>query len=303
MAKPKILVIVGPTASGKSSLAVKLAEKFNGEIISADSRQVYIGLDIGTGKITKREMGGVPHHLLDVTSPNQIFTVSDYERLARQAVIEITARGRLPIISGGTGFYLQALTNPINLPAVKPNLKLRRELEKLPTQKLFEQLKKFDPTRAAKIDSQNRRRLIRALEIARALGQVPTLAPQSPLAGSVLKLGLTVEKEKLKEKINTRLAKRLKQGLIAEVRKLHARGLSWQRLDDLGLEYRYLGLYLQNKLTKEELTTTLQTAIWHYARRQISWFKRDRQIRWLNWTKPDFPTAARLVRDFVRKNK
>ncbi|MEK7552505.1 MAG: tRNA (adenosine(37)-N6)-dimethylallyltransferase MiaA, partial [Patescibacteria group bacterium] len=139
----KMVVVLGPTAVGKSALAVRLAKKFNGEIISADSRQVYRGLNLGTGKITKREMGGVPHHLLDVTSPNQIFTVSDYERLARQAVIEITARGRLPIISGGTGFYLQALTNPINLPAVKPNLKLRRELEKLPTQKLFEQLKKF----------------------------------------------------------------------------------------------------------------------------------------------------------------
>ncbi len=165
LSKPKIIVIPGPTASGKSNLAVKLAKKFNGEIISADSRQVYKGLDIGSGKITKKEMRGVPHYLLDVASPKRTFTVSQYQKLAKKALEKILAKNKLPIVCGGTGFYIDALIYNYNLPAIPPQPKLRKQLEQKSTEELFEQLKKIDLKRAENIDKNNRRRIIRALEI------------------------------------------------------------------------------------------------------------------------------------------
>ena len=178
--RPKIIVVLGQTASGKSEFAVKLAKKFNppvgGEIISADSRQVYKGLDIGSGKIIKKEMKGVPHHLLDITSPKRTFTVYQYQKLAKKALKDIIKRGKIPIICGGTGLYIDSIIYGIKFPEVPPNPKLRKKLEKRTTEELFKQLQKLDPRRAQNIDKYNRRRLIRALEIIITTSKpVPTL--------------------------------------------------------------------------------------------------------------------------------
>jgi len=171
--KQKVLIILGPTASGKSDLAVQLAKKFKGEVISADSRQVYKGLDIGTGKITKKEMRGVPHHLLDVANPKKYFSVSDYKKLALLSLRYIETKKKLPIICGGTGFYIDALIGKINLPEVPPNKALRKKLEKLSAEKLYKMLLKKDSRRAKEIDPRNKVRVIRALEIVETLGKVP----------------------------------------------------------------------------------------------------------------------------------
>jgi len=287
----KIIVILGQTATGKSDLAVKLASRLhskqvkkfgiNGaEIISADSRQIYRGLNLGTGKITKKEMDGVPHHLLDVASPGRRFSVAQYKKLAQTAIKKIRRQNKLPIICGGTGFYIQALTDNLEIPNAKPDLKLRARLEKKTAEELFKELKEIDPRRAKNIDKCNPRRLIRALEIIYQTGRpVPKLelSPQP----NILFLGLKKSRPELARRIKIRLIKRLKQGMLAEVKKLHAQGLSWKRLDDLGLEYRWLAKYLQKKTSYQEMITRLQKDIEHYAKRQLTWFARDERIIWV----------------------
>lgn len=294
--KPKIVVIVGPTASGKSELGVRLAKKFNGEIISADSRQVYRELDIGTGKITKREMSYIPHHLLDVASPKQIFTVAHYQKLGKIAVKKTLKKNKLPIIVGGTGQYVDSLVNGTILPTVKPDSKLRTQLDKLTAEQLFKRLQKLDPQRASNIDGHNKRRLVRALEIVITTGKpVPAIEFSNEYA--VLKIGLKPDNEKLKKLIHRRLLVRMKHGLVKEVKKLHTDGLSWKRLDDLGLEYRWVSRYLQRLISKEEMMCTLEKEIWHYAKRQMTWFKRDEHIQWLETP----AQATTMARQFLKK--
>src|SRR3989344_1677449 len=190
ISKPKIIVILGQTASGKSELAVKLAKKINGEIISADSRQVYKGLNIGSGKITKKEMRGIRHHLLDVTNPKRTFTVSQYQKLAKKAIQKILNKGKTPIICGGTGLYIDALIYDYYLPEVAPQLKLRKKLEKLSTEELFKKLQKLDFHRAKNIDKNNRRRLIRALEIVLITGKTVPKLKERESGFDVLKIGI-----------------------------------------------------------------------------------------------------------------
>jgi tRNA dimethylallyltransferase len=268
----KIIVVCGPTATGKSDYAVTLAKKVGGEIISADSRQVYTGLDIGSGKITKREMKGVPHHLLDVANPRRVFSVAQYQRLATKAIKDILKRGNVPIICGGTGFYIDAVVYGQSLPAVKPNTILRKQLEKLSTEELAEKLQMLDIARYEDIDIHNRVRLIRAIEIATALGSVPKVSRTAQY--DVEWIYLDFPDEVLKDRIHTRLLKRMKTGMVAEVQHLHDEDVSWKRLESLGLEYRYLALYLQNKLSKADMLAQLELATWHYAKRQRTWFKK-----------------------------
>jgi tRNA dimethylallyltransferase len=213
--KPTIIVILGPTASGKSGIAVQVAKEFGGEIISADSRQVYRGMDIGTGKITKREMDGIPHHLLDVASPSRTFTVAQYQKLAHKKIGGIMKRGKLPIICGGTGFYIRSIVDNLVLPEIKPDAALRKKLEKKTAGELFAILQKLDPRRAKEIDRRNPRRLIRAIEIAEHLGQVPQIKTSSPY--NAIQIGVKIDGEVLKEKIRQRLLKLLAQNMIEEV--------------------------------------------------------------------------------------
>ena len=202
---PKILAILGPTAVGKSDCAVELALYFNGEVISADSRQVYKGLDIGTGKITEEEMKGVPHYLLDVVSPKEQFTVADWKKDSLKAINTITERGRHPIVCGGTGLYIQSVVDNISFPEVLPNKPLREKLEKKTPDELSRLLSSLDPERAKMIDHNNPRRLIRAIEIATEMGYVPRITAE-PLFGT-LQIGLTLPREELKERIHLRLYK------------------------------------------------------------------------------------------------
>jgi len=277
---PKILVIVGSNASGKTSLSIKLAKKFNGEVISADSRQVYKGMNLGTGKVTKKEMQGIKHYLLDVASPKSRFNAAQFVKLGERAIKEIQKKGKLPIVCGGTGFYVDALLYGLPV-AVTPDWKLRQHFDRLSADALFKKLKKIDPARAKNIDPHNKRRLIRALEIA-----LKTRAPVPPLARTlrynVLKIGVKRSKKELRKRIHDRLLIRMKQGMVKEIEKLHKQGVPWQKLDDFGLEYRFISRYLKGELSKEEMLTQLETAIWHYAKRQMTWFKRDKDIYWLN---------------------
>jgi tRNA dimethylallyltransferase len=294
--KLKVLAVLGPTSSGKSDLAVTLAKKFNGEIISADSRQVYRGMDLGTGKVTKREMRGVPHHLLDVASPKRVFSASDYARLAKRAIKKVSAKGKLPIICGGTGFYIAAALEKRSLAPVPPDLKLRAELSAKSAAELFKTLRKIDPRRARNIDARNPRRLIRAIEIARALGRSPERDREEEY--DALKIGLNFPLPILKDRIEARLKKRLRAGLIKEVRDLREGGVSFRRLEALGLEYRYVGRFLRGLLSRREMENELAREIFKYAKRQMTWFKKDGAIRWVGNGKG----AASLVSAFLRGN-
>ncbi|MBU1519642.1 tRNA (adenosine(37)-N6)-dimethylallyltransferase MiaA [Patescibacteria group bacterium] len=280
--KQKIIAVVGPTSSGKSDLAVLIAKKFGGEIISADSRQVYKGMDLGTGKITKKEMGGIPHHLLDIANPKRRYSVAQFNKDARRAITEIQERNKIPILCGGTGFYIQAITSNYVLPSVKPNKILREKLEKLSTKQLAVCLNKLDPQRAKEIDPRNPHRLIRAIEIATELGKVPLLSTQAPNPYNMLQIGIITNDSDLKERIKTRLLARIRRGMFAEAKHLHTRGVSWKRMEELGLEYKYLTLFLQNKLSKPEMIKQLNIASWQYAKRQKTWFKRDKNINWFS---------------------
>lgn len=292
--RPRVIAVVGPTASGKSSLAVEIARLVGGEVVSADSRQVYTGLDIGTGKVTKREMRGIPHHMLDVSNPKRKMSVVQYERLATRTVKDILKRGKVPIICGGTGLYIDSVLTDESFPAVPPNAKLRKELEKLSPEKLFEKLKRLDSTRAETIDAKNPRRLIRAIEVATALGSVPARTPATERYNT-LYIGLTLPKEELCARITARLLARMKRGMIAEARKLHKQGLSWKRMESLGLEYRFLAQFLQNRISKEEMVELLEISIRQYAKRQMVWFKRNEKIRWFE------PTETKKALGTVKK--
>lgn len=278
--KQKVLIIVGPTASGKSSLAIKIAKRFKGEIISADSRQVYKGMDIGTGKVTKREQRIVPHHLLDVADPKKDFSAARYVTLAQKAIADISGRGKLPIICGGTGFYIDALLGIASLPEVPPNKKLRAELEKLSAEKLYARLKRFDPRRAKNIDQYNKRRLIRALEIIAQTGKpIPESKPESKY--ETFWIGINLPKEVLAQRIEKRLDDRLKHGMIAEVKNLRKQGVNWKRLENFGLEYRWIARFLQEKILKTEMREQLLHDIIKYSKRQITWWKRNKEINWV----------------------
>lgn len=294
--KPLVIAVVGPTSSGKSDIAVLLAKTFGGEVVSADSRQVYRGLNIGTGKITKKEMRGIPHHLLDVASPTRRFSVSSYQKKAWRAVKSIWHRGNLPIVCGGTGFYVDTLLKGLSLPKVKPDIELRRVLEKKSADELFKMLRMLAPDRAKTIDCHNPRRLVRAIEIARSFGRVPTIQFKPKIAPEhILTIGISLPDKKLKKNIHERLLKRMKMGMISEARHLHENGLSWKRFEELGLEYRFLARYLEKKISKQEMLSQLETAINQYAKRQKQWFKRDKSIVWVRNAKE----AARIAKKFL----
>lgn len=283
MQKPLIYVVCGPTATGKSDYAVNLALKVNGEVISADSRQIYRGMDLGTGKITEAEMKGVPHHLLDIRDPDEDFSVEEFQKLAFEKIEEILSRGRTPIICGGTGFFIQAIVDNPAFPVAPANPVLRAELETKDLSELQEILKSIPAEDGAKVDIENKRRVIRAIELGRALGKIPAIKYGEQKYEFEM-IGLDFPDDVLKQRIEKRLLARLEAGMINEVKKLHDDGLSWQRLENFGLEYRYIAEFLQNIITEKDLPAdeawmieTLKLKIWQYAKRQRTWFKRDKK--------------------------
>ncbi|MFA6215207.1 MAG: tRNA (N6-isopentenyl adenosine(37)-C2)-methylthiotransferase MiaB [Patescibacteria group bacterium] len=311
---PKAVVILGPTSTGKTKLAVKLAKKFNGEIISADSRQVYQGMDIGTGKDLK-EYGKIPYHLIDIISPKKQLTLAQWQALACQKLGDILQRGKLPIICGGTGLYISALVEGyIFQKSENRNQKtehIRSKLNKLTLKQLLARLKKVDFKTHQIIDQNNRRRVQRALEIYYQTGQTKSeQLKKQPPPDNFLLLGLNFPKAVLHRRIEKRLKHRLEvEGLIAEVKRLRKQGVSWQRLDDFGLEYRWVSRYLQKKISRQELFEGLKKAIFDFAKRQMTWFsrqlsgsklpseERDKTVIWLQ----DFPSAENEVRQFLKK--
>jgi len=329
MIKPKIIVICGPTASGKSDLAVWLAKKMKtlshasgaagrasrtevlGEIISADSRQVYKGLDIGSGKVPRDKISlkspklqttsylykGVSHHLLDIANPKRKFTVYQYKEMADKAILDIMSRGKVPIICGGTGFYIDTVVKNLILPDVPADTIFRKKIEGYSKEKLFQMLQKLDPVRATNIDINNKVRMIRAIEVVRSLGKVPVVL-SVPIYES-LSFGINLGDEILKRRIRDRLLKRIKSGMVREVENLHKRGLSWRRMEELGLEYRYVTRYLQKKISRKEMTDTLCTESWHYAKRQMTWFRRDKGIVWVNVS--DKKKILHIAMKFLKK--
>lgn len=294
--RPKIIAVVGPTSSGKTSLSVKLAKEFDGEVISADSRQVYRGMDIGTGKVTEDEMEGVPHHLLDIVDPMEVYTAANFEIDANAAILGIQNRGRLPIVAGGSSFYIDLLRGNLQAAPVPPNEPLRAELEKFSTQELFEKLRVTDSRRAAEIDSNNRRRLERALEIIDAIGVVPEVI-KNESSFDWLIIGIDIPKEKLHQNIHTRLVERVEAGMIEEAKRLHTEGVTYERMDSLGLEYRYLAKYLQGEVSKTEMVELIEIKNRQFAKRQMTWLKRDKEIEW--FSPSDTALILKRVADFL----
>jgi len=296
----KLIVILGPTASGKSELAVKLAKKFKGEIVSADSRQVYKGMDIGTAKPTKKERKEILHYLIDIKNPNQIYTVWQYKKEAIKAINKIIKKGKSPFLVGGTGLYLKSVIENLEIPRVKPDWKLRKSLElKIKTRglkSLYDELIKIDPEAAYIMDSQNPRRIIRALEVA-----IKTKKPFSqqrkkgkPLY-DVLEIGLSLPEEKLKEKIEKRTNKMMKTGLVKEVKnliKIYDKNLP--TFDAIG--YREIIDYLNKKVSLAEAIKKIEKNTWHFAKRQMTWFKKDKIIIWVKNQKE----TEKLVRAFLK---
>lgn len=270
-----LLVIIGATGTGKSAFAVKLAKKLNGEVVSADSRQVYRGLDIGTGKLTKREREGVPHHLLDVTSLRRTYTAKQYGRDALRAIRDIWRRGKLPILCGGTGLYVRAVVDGVVFPEVPPNRKLRARFVQKSTEELFALLKKKDPRRARKIDRHNPRRLIRALEIIAAQGKVPAIR-EKPINAHVLIVGLRLPTQELERHTRARVRSWLRRGLRKEVARVPQ-----ERIAELGLVYRWGTRLVRKEITRSEFEDGLTRDLMKYAKRQETWFKRDQRILWL----------------------
>lgn len=277
-----LLVILGTNASGKSELGIRLANHLGGEIVSADSRQIYGGLDLGSGKITPAQASKVKHHLIDVADLSEYYSLAQYQRAAYSAIDSIAGAGKRPLLVGGTGLYISAIVEGYELVDVPPNDLLRAELEGLPLPQLVERLEKADPDAASRVDKSNQRRLIRAIEIA-AAGRPDSAAQKRSPRYNCLQLGLTWPREILAERIEKRLRDRLAAGMIDEVAGLRARGVSDTRLDKLGLEYRYVARYLRGELTtRADLSRELGSAIRQFAKGQLTWFKRDRRIIWLD---------------------
>lgn len=279
MNKPKAIAIVGPTSSGKTTLAIEIAKKFDGEVISTDSRQVYRGLDLGTGKVTPQEMDGVKHHLIDIINPDRTYTASEFELDATAAIMDIRSRGKVPIIAGGTFFYLDMLRG-IHQPArVPPDENFRLGLMGYSTDELFSKLESSDPDRAGTIDAKNRPRLVRALEIINSLGHVPKVKKvESPYDWLVI--GIDIGRIRLHQNIHDRLHERLDNGMVAEVENLHKNGLSYERMHALGLEYRYIAMCLKHEITYSVMINKLETKIRQFAKRQMTWLKKDKEIEW-----------------------
>ena len=282
--KPPLIVVLGPTASGKSSLSIALAQRFHGEIVSADSRQVYRRLNIGTAKVTAQERALVPHHLIDVVEPDEIYTVSQFQHASIHAIDAILAHRHIPFLVGGSPHYIQAVVDNLDMPQVAPQLALRAELELRSLSDLLQELQERDPQSFAVIDRNNPRRIIRALEVCITTGKL--FSEQRGLAHPLyraLMLGIQWPREVLYKRIDARVDERMQQGMVQEVQGLLDTGISHERLEALGLEYRFIDRWLRGEFPSEdEMVQRLKYAIHDFTRRQLTWFRRDTRIVWID---------------------
>jgi len=298
--KPKIIAIVGPTASGKTSLSITLAKELGGEIVSADSRQIYRGMNIGTAKPSRDELALVPHHMIDVKNPSEEYSVADYKRDALAAINDIITRGKLPIIAGGTGLYIKAVIENLDIPAIKADPALRTKLEQEIKEKgldaLFKRLVALDPEAAYIVDPKNPRRVVRALEVAITTGKPFTaqrITGEPPF--NSLTIGLDIAPEILRERIDRRIDEMMSDGLEEEVRELIKKyGANETAFDAIG--YREIIGYLKSASSLPDAITAMKMNTWHYAKRQMTWFKKDKTIRWIK--NPE--EAITIAKDFLK---
>jgi tRNA dimethylallyltransferase len=296
-----LIVITGTNASGKSQLAIELAQRFGGEIVSADSRQIYKGLNLGAGKVNATQQLLVPHHLLDIAHIRDNFTLGEFLPLAYRAIAQIHDRAKLPFVVGGTGLYVTAIVENYSIPKVPPNVALRDQLEAMDTAALMELLQQKDPSAAERIDINNRRRIIRALEVCIQTGK--------PFSDQIMRgickyrtmvLGLTWPRRDLYRMIDDRVDRRIGEGMIEEVRDLLDSGVPPERLWELGLEYRIISKFLLGHVpSQEQMTLELKFAIHRFARRQLSWFRRKSYVRWLDCTDDYKREAEQLIQEFL----
>ncbi|MBM3256470.1 MAG: tRNA (adenosine(37)-N6)-dimethylallyltransferase MiaA [Candidatus Moranbacteria bacterium] len=292
----KAIAIVGPTAAGKTKLGIALAQKFNGEIVSADSRQVYKHLDISTGKDLK-EYGGTPHYLIDIIEPNKEITVADFQKKAFAAIDKIIKKSKLPVIVGGSPFYVYAITEGWQFPKIDKDLVLRKKLNKKSLAELRKILSEIDPKAYKTVDIDNPRRLIRAVEVCTLSGKdFENSKPVSRPRYDFLFLGIRFSNEELKARVRKRTLAQLKEGMVEEVAEvLKKKKASHADLERLGLETRIVSLYLRGRIKKKELADLLIKNVYHFAKRQMVWFGKDKRIKWVN----SFSEAGDRVRDFL----
>lgn len=292
----KVVAVVGTNASGKSALGIELAKRFDAEIISADSRQVFRGLDLGSGKVTPEEMQGVTHHMIDVREPNEFFSMADFQRLSYQYIEEIRGRGKLPMIVGGTGLYVDSVLDGYLLSDKEPDLAYRAELEKLTTPELYTMLLSLVPD--AQVEKNNRNRVMRMIE---RIHDGDSAVPRKEKRYDSLRLGVSWPREVLARRIDERLAMRLEQGMIEEVQRLLDEGATTEFLLGLGLEYRFITRYLLGEISdKDEMLRLLATAIKQFAKRQMTWFRRNPDIVWLDMSGDAFDQACGAIEAFLK---
>ena len=293
---PKVVAVVGTNASGKSALGIALAKKYDAEIISADSRQVFRGLDLGSGKVTPEETQGVPHHLIDVREPNEFFSMADFQRMAYQAIDDIRGRGRLPMIVGGTGLYVDSVLDGYLLSDKEPDLAYRAELEKLTTPQLYDMLLELKPD--VQVEKNNRNRVMRIIE---RIHDGDDATPGKQARFESLRLGVSWPREVLSRRIDERLERRLEQGMIEEVQRLMDEGATTEFLLGLGLEYRFITQYLIGEIPdRQVMLDKLAIAIKQFAKRQMTWFRRNPEIVWLDMSGDAFDQACTAVDAFLK---
>ena len=293
---PKVVAVVGTNASGKSALGIELAKKYNAEIISADSRQVFRGLDLGSGKVTPEETQGVPHHLIDVREPNEFFSMADFQRMAYREIDEIRGRGCLPMIVGGTGLYVDSVLDGYLLSDKEPDLAYRAELEKLTTPQLYDMLLELKPD--VQVEKNNRNRVMRIIE---RIHDGDDATPGKQARFESLRLGVSWPREVLSRRIDERLQRRLEQGMIEEVQRLMDEGATTEFLLGLGLEYRFITQYLIGEIPdRQVMLDKLAIAIKQFAKRQMTWFRRNPEIVWLDMSDDAFDQACTAIDAFLR---
>lgn len=295
----KLVVIAGTNASGKSGLGIELAGKYDAEIVSADSRQVFTGLDLGSGKVTPEEMKGIPHYLIDVVNPNDFFSLSHYQKMAYEAIDDIHARGKKAFVVGGTGLYVNSIVDGYNLNDAEPDFAIRKEVEEKTIEELIEIIRETNPLALEKLDLNNKRRLERAAE--KVLTGKYNENPSTPKYDTLV-IGVTWPREVLYERIRERLDRRLDQGMIEEVENLRKNGASDDFLFRLGLEYRYILMYLRGEFKDfDAFYNKLFMEIRHLAKEQMTWFRKRSDIHWIDMTKNPFKEASILIDEFYNK--
>lgn len=288
--KPTVIVIAGPTASGKTALSIELAKKINGEIISSDSMQIYKEMNIGTAKVTKEEAQGIKHYLIDVVSPDERYTVSNFKKDAESAIEEILSKGKVPIIVGGTGLYIDSLIYGIEYPEMNFDESYRNELMKIAEtseglEKLYKEAIRVDPEAMKKISLNDKKRIIRVLEIYKATGKTKTeqeiLSRQNSVKYDYKVFVVNMDREKLYQRIDKRVDIMIENGLIEEVKNIYQK---YQKFPTAmqGLGYKEVVQYLENQITKEEMIEKIKKESRHYAKRQLTWFRKDKDFKWLN---------------------